>query len=128
MIVIKKKRLLIVDDSSGIRETLSDILSEIGYDVDVTDNGYEAINMVRNNSYDMIVMDIKMPGNGVETLKKIKEFFPSLKVILMTAYCNEDNYRKALIEDVHAIMYKPLNVERLIKLIENPDKKMCISI
>ncbi|MDZ4231041.1 MAG: response regulator, partial [Dehalococcoidales bacterium] len=65
---MEKTRVLIVDDMRGIRLTLGGILEDRGCDVAVVDDGYRAIDAVRQNHFDIIFMDIKMPGiNGVET-------------------------------------------------------------
>lgn len=117
----KKIKILIIDDNFGIRETLSDILAELGYYVDTLDNGYEAVTQVMNNSYDLIVMDINMPGNGIVTLKelkKLKKLYPTIKVILITACCHEERLKEVVNGGAYAVVYKPLDVDKLLKLIE----------
>ena len=115
----ESKSILIVDDDPGMTDTLSDILFEKGYDVDTTDNGYQAIKMVKKKSYDFALMDIKMPGiNGVETFKKVHKINPETKVIMMTAYFVNDLIKEAPEGGVFDIFHKPLDIEKVIKIIE----------
>ena len=86
----KKASILIVDDDIGMTETLADIFDDRGYDVAVAGDGYKAIGMIGERAYDIVLMDIKMPGiNGVETFKEVKRISSSTKVIMMTAYSVE---------------------------------------
>ena len=115
----EKTRLLIVDDDSGMTETLADILSDMGHDVDMAGDGYRAIEMIETNAYDVVLMDVKMPGiNGVETFKRVKHISPSTKFIMMTAYSLEDLLNEALEEGAYGIFYKPLDIDKVINLIE----------
>lgn len=112
--------ILIVDDDTGMTETMSDILDDMGYKVAVADDGYMAIDMIKENTYDIALMDIRMPGiNGVDTFKQVKAISPSTKVIMMTAYSVEDLIKQALEEGAYGILYKPLDLEKVEELIEN---------
>lgn len=122
-------RILIVDDDIGMSETLSDILSDVDYDVSITNDGYKAIDMIRKNSYDLVLLDIKMPVlNGVETYKKIKTINPYLKVIMMTAYSLGELVEEAINEGAFGIVYKPMNVKNLLAIIEKLLKNINILI
>lgn len=124
-----QNRILIVDDDIGMTETLSDILSELDYNIDTVNEGYKTIDMIRKNSYDLVLLDIKMPViNGVETYKKIKDIAPSLKVIMMTAYSVEELVEEALNEGAFGIIYKPLNIKNLLAIIEKLLKNIRILI
>ncbi|MBU7019301.1 MAG: response regulator [Theionarchaea archaeon] len=112
--------ILIVDDDHGIAETLADIFCEMGYDIDVAGNGYKAIEMVKMKIYDASLIDIRMPGiNGIETFKQIKRISPTTRVIMMTAYSLEDLMKEATLEGVCQIMYKPLDIDKVVDFIEN---------
>ena len=115
----EKASILIVDDDPGMTETLGDILRAFGYDVEVAGEGYRAVEMIKERAYDIIFMDIKMPGiNGVETLKEVKRLSPSTKVIMMTAYSVEDLVKEVLDEAAYGIIYKPLDMNKVIALVE----------
>ena len=95
-----------------------------GYSVAIARNGMEAIERVKEISFDIVFMDIKMPGiNGVETYKKIKEINPNSTVIMMTAYAVENLVQEALKEGAYDVIYKPLDVEKVVTLITRIEKE-----
>jgi len=119
----KKLSILIVDDDPGMTETMQDILGDMGYDVAVAEDGFRAIEMIKERAYDVALMDIKMPGiNGVETFKEVKEISPSTSVIMMTAYSVEDLVKEALDEGAYGIIYKPLDIERVVEFIKRVEQ------
>lgn len=125
----KKVSILIVDDDLGMTETLSDILDDMDYDVAVAGDGYRAIEMIGAMAYDIVLMDIKMPGiNGVETFKEVKRISPSTKVIMMTAYSVEDLIKEALEGGAYGIIYKPLDIDKVMDFIEKAEKGALILV
>jgi two-component system response regulator HydG len=117
--MVDKGSILIVDDDMGICETLSDIMEVKGYDTAIASDGYTAIQKVKEVAFDVILMDIKMPGiNGVETFKEIKRVRPETAVVMMTAYAVEDLIGEALREGAYGVLYKPFEMERMIGLLE----------
>jgi len=111
--------ILIVDDNVGLRTTLAMILRRKGYAVKLAGDGPEAIEHVKQRSFDIIFMDIKMPVmNGVETLKRIKQTRPESVVVMMTAYAVEQLIQDALREGAYDILYKPVDVDRILILME----------
>ena len=119
----KKTTILIVDDDLGMIETMTDILGDMGYDVDAAEDGYRAIEVVKEKEYDVALMDIKMPGiNGVETFKWIKRVSPSTKVMMMTAYSVDDLINEALEEGACGVMHKPLEIEKVVAFVEEMGK------
>ena len=115
-----KASILIVDDEMGIRETLLDILEDMGYYTVIAVDGYEAIQKVKENAFDVIFMDVRMPGiDGVDAFRKIKKLHPEIAVVLMTAYAVDDRIREAQREGAYSVLYKPLDVEMMIALVED---------
>jgi len=115
-----KVSILIVDDDAGMCETLSDIMEDKGFEVFVAFGGYAAIEKAKEMNFDVILMDIRMPGmNGVETFKQIKGIQPSAAVVMMTAYAVEDLITEALHEGAYGVLYKPFDMERMIGLIDS---------
>lgn len=115
--------ILIVDDNIGQCKTMSFILERNGYTVTSADNGPEAISIVEKSPFDIVFMDIKMPiMNGVETYKEIKKIRPGTKVIMMTAYAVEDLVQEALNEGAYAIIYKPLDIEKVLELVKKANE------
>ena len=114
-----KTKVLVVDDLRSIRLTLGGILEDEGYNVVTVENGYQAIEAARETHFDIIFMDIKMPGiNGVQTFREVKKIDPKATVIMMTAYSVEDLVKEALEEGAYAVVYKPFAIDRIIALIE----------
>ena len=119
-----KASILIVDDDAGMCETLSDIMEDKGYYTAIALDGYVAIEKVKEMDFDVILMDIRMPGmNGVETLKEIKSINPETAVVMMTAYAVEDLIMEALREGAYSVLYKPFDMERMIRLIDRIRKE-----
>jgi DNA-binding NtrC family response regulator len=119
MNVKRKPSILIVDDNISQTRTMNFILRRTGYDVDTAVNGPEAIEMVKDKPFEMIFMDIKMPlMNGVETYKKVKKIRPNAIVVMMTAYAVEDLVQEALEEGAAGIIYKPMDIDKVIDLIK----------
>jgi two-component system response regulator HydG len=119
-----KASILIVDDDVGMCETLFDIMEDRDYRPTIASNGYEAIEKVREATFDTILMDIKMPGiNGVETFKQIKKIRPEAVVVMMTAYAVEGLIEEALHEGACGVLRKPLDVKKMIELIEGAKER-----
>ena len=115
----EKANILIVDDDISLCKTLSSILGRKDYAVTTAQDGPEAIARVKERPFDMTFMDIKMPlMNGVETYRRIKKIRPKAMVVMMTAYAVEELVQEALQEGAYGITYKPLDIERVIAVIE----------
>jgi len=115
----EKASILIVDDNLGLCKTMTLILRRKGYDATSAKDGYEAIVKVKEGSFDLIFMDIKMPlMDGVETYKEIKKIRPDSVVIMMTAYAVEDLIQEALKEGAYGVLYKPLDMEKIFSFIK----------
>lgn len=113
---------LIVDDHVGMRTTLQDILEDEGYQVVSASSGDEAIEICQDRKFDIILMDVKMPGtNGVEAFRKIKLISKDTRVILMSAYSIDEIKLEALREGAIAFLQKPLDISQVLKLIEEDD-------
>ncbi|MHA1465490.1 MAG: response regulator [Candidatus Heimdallarchaeaceae archaeon] len=111
--------ILIVDDDLNMTETLEDILEAKGITVDIANDGFKAIEMVKKTDYQIVFMDIKMPGiNGVETLKEFNAINPLTKVVMMTAYSLEELVREAIDEGAYTILYKPIDIRKFLEIIE----------
>ena len=118
-------RILIVDDNNSLAKTVSFILKKKGYETLIANTGSEALTHASaNQDIDVVLMDIKMPDmNGVETFKKMKEMIPKAEVIMMTAYAVEDLIAEAMLEGAYGVIYKPLDIDKSIRLIEDAKTK-----
>ena len=114
-----KTNILVVDDLKSSRLTLGGILEDEGHNVVLAENGYQAIEAAKQIPFDLVFMDIKMPGiNGVQTFREVKKINPRAAVIMMTAYSVEDLVREALEEGAYAVVYKPFDMEHIVSIIE----------
>ncbi len=115
----QKFKLLIVDDNQDLCESLLDILELKGYEVMTVFNGYQAIAAVKKEQFNLVLMDVKMPGiNGIDTLKILKKISPGLKVIMITAFADDVFYRAGLQNGDFEVVRKPLNIERFLALLK----------
>jgi CheY-like chemotaxis protein len=84
---MKRATILVVDDEEHIRLLFKEELEDEGYAVDLASNGLEALEKVKRSAYDVIVLDIKMPGmDGIQALAEIKKISKDQPVILCSAY------------------------------------------
>lgn len=112
-------KVLIVDDEDTIRESLSAWLSKEGYQVHVADSGYTALEMMDKTDYDLMLLDIKMPGlNGLETLERIKAAEHNPAVIMITAHGSIETAVEAMKNGASDYLLKPFDPEELSLLME----------
>jgi len=113
--------ILVVDDDPGTCITLRNILIRKGYQVGIAHTGEEAIAMAQETAHDVIFIDMKLPTiNGLETYLAIREINQEAVAITMTAYRQEvtDLVEEALRNNAYTCLYKPLEMEELLKLVE----------
>ncbi|MFC7682176.1 response regulator [Paenibacillus sp. GCM10028914] len=109
-----KHKVLIVDDQNGIRILLMEVFSSEGYETYQAANGKIALDIVKKNEPDLVLLDMKIPGmDGLEILKHIKQMNPNIKVIMMTAYGELDMIKEAT--DLGALMHftKPFDIDEM---------------
>lgn len=112
------RRALVVDDDRMLARTLGEILELKGWRVQVATSGVEAVNVAAREDFDVVLMDIKMPGmDGVDAFKAMKASNPDIRVILMTAYTAEDRIGEAQREGVLRVLSKPVDVPSLLQLV-----------
>jgi two-component system response regulator HydG len=109
-----RNTVLVVDDDEAHRTMLSTLVGGWGYDVTEADDGSTAIQAVKERSYDLILMDVRMVKvSGLEALGQIKSFNPAIPVIIMTAYSSVDSAVEALKQGAHDYLTKPLDFDKL---------------
>ena len=112
--------LLIVDDEPSIVQSMKGLLQDEGFDVLTASNGYEALQMIDNESPDLVLLDIWMPGiDGLETLKEIKSGNPFIQVLVITGHGNVETAVKATKLGAFDLIEKPLSFDKVIVAIHN---------
>jgi two-component system response regulator HydG len=113
-----KQKILVVDDEQSHRLMLKAILTREGYAVSEADDGSSAVQAVEKESFDLILMDIRMGDmDGIEALRRIKKTSPSIPVIMMTAYASLKTAVEALKSGAYDYLTKPLDAEELKILV-----------
>lgn len=116
---LMKPSILIVDDDEVMQETLSDVLRKRGYEIFTVGSGNGALPMIKKNVIDLILLDMRLPDiDGLEVLKKIKEFDNEILVIMMTAYSDVQTAVSAMKSGAYDYINKPFELEELKLLIE----------
>ncbi|MGD8445641.1 MAG: response regulator [Desulfobacterales bacterium] len=111
-------RILVVDDELIVRDSLKEWLVEEGFSVDMAASGLEALDQLTKQSYQLMLLDIKMPGmDGVEVLQKAREISPELKVIMMTAYATVETAVEAMKIGALDYLVKPFDPETMVPMV-----------
>ncbi|WP_202707611.1 response regulator [Sporosalibacterium faouarense] len=114
------KKILVVDDEKNIRMTLSQCLKGENYDVELAVNGEEGLNKLEGNDFDLVLLDIKMPGlTGMEVLKKLRDKGNNINVIMMTAYGTIEKAVEAMKLGAIDFLSKPFTPEEIRKLVND---------
>lgn len=112
--------ILVVDDEASIRQSLSGLLSDEGFELLTASNGYEALKVIDSESPDLVLLDIWMPGmDGIETLKEIKKESPYIQVIIITGHGTIETAVKATKLGAFDFIEKPLSIDKVIVAINN---------
>ncbi len=114
------ERILIIDDEASIREALTDILEDEGYEILTAKDGIEGLHMMKTEAVDLVFLDIWLPHmGGVDVLKKIREDYPVVSVIIISGHANVDLAVKAIKIGAFDFLEKPLDLTRVLTLTRN---------
>lgn len=115
----KKEKILVVDDEKIVRESLFHWFQEEGYQVETAEDGETALRIFDKNKYDLLLVDMKMPGmSGLELLAKVKEIDKDTIVILITAFASVPTAIKALKDGAYDYVTKPVDPDELEHLVK----------
>src|SRR5512132_1336010 len=119
--------LLIVDDEPGMRQLLTHVFGRAGHTVRTAENGAKALELLRQESADLIVSDVKMPDmNGIELLRRLREFQPDAGVVLMTAFATVETAREAFKLGADDFIQKPFDVDELKLIVRKTLEKQAL--
>jgi len=121
------RRILIADDEEAARRGLGQILTEDGYEVFLASDGEEALRQVAQESPDILLTDLRMPGmDGHELLNRVRQGYPDMTVVIMTAHGTIRSAVQALQEGAEDYLTKPIDVEELEHLLDRLRKKKAL--
>lgn len=116
--------ILIIEDERSIRNTLKDILDNEGYETDLAENGEIGIKKIKQNDYNLIFTDIKMPKvDGIEVLEKSKELKPEIPIIMISGHGDIETAVDCIKKGAFDFIQKPLDLNRMLITIKNATDK-----
>ncbi|MGA9350526.1 MAG: GAF domain-containing protein, partial [Anaerolineae bacterium] len=112
------EKILVVEDDPGVLASCKRILAYKGYRVEGAGNGYQAIERVKDELFDLLLVDIRMPGmNGLETYQAIKEFNPDIIGVIITAYASMETAIEAIKLGFDGFLIKPFSLDELYAVV-----------
>jgi DNA-binding NtrC family response regulator len=120
-------KILVVDDEKLTLKNLKYILTKEGYEVKAVDNGMSALNLLKNEEFDLVITDLKMNMvSGLDILEKCKEWYPDTEVIMITAYGSIDSAIQAMKLGAYHYITKPFRLDELKILVKEALEKVKI--
>ena len=122
---MSKGRILLVDDDPLVIKTLQKCLANYGYQVETALSGAEAVEKVKQDDFDLIISDVRMPNmDGVETITKIRQIYQKknhktdIPAVMITGYSSDKAYRQAMELGVTDFLHKPFELEHFVKVVQ----------
>ncbi len=113
----EENMILVVDDTAITARWVGYVAGRLGFTPVLAFSGEDALNCLAQHHFVAVISDVEMPGmNGFELLQNIREFYPEMPVILMSASCNEERRRAARACGAQAFLEKPVNADQLARL------------
>ena len=121
-------KVLIVDDERAIRNSLGEILTDEGYEVDTAEDGAVALQKVEKEKFDVIFCDIKMPGmDGIEVLGKLTEMGIDAAVVMISGHADIDTAVECIKKGAFDFVQKPLDLNRILITIKNASERVTLT-
>ena len=121
-------KVLIIDDERAIRNSLGEILTDEGYEVDTAEDGASGLQQVEKEKYDVIFCDIKMPGmDGVEVLGKLTEMGLDSAVVMISGHADIETAVECIKMGAFDFVQKPLDLNRILITIKNASERVSLT-
>jgi CheY-like chemotaxis protein len=113
------RRILVVDDETYVRDLLARVLKRRPYDVDLAADADEALGLLAEHHYDLLLTDVVMPGmDGFELLRLVKAAYPQMTVIVLTGYARKQSISDFLLYGADDYLSKPFQVQTLLEAVD----------
>ncbi len=118
------QRILIADDEEVIREACFRIIKRMGYEVDVAVDGREAMDLLRDDHYDLLLLDLKMPAmDGMKVMAAVNREFPDLRIIIITGHGTQETAAETALAGAHDFLAKPFSPAQLRSAVKRITKQ-----
>ena len=115
-----RERILVIDDETNIVNSLKEILSDEGYDVLITEDGLNALDIIQSDPPDLLLLDVWLPGmDGIEVLKTVKTYHPEIEVLVMSGHGTIDTAVKATKLGAFDFIEKPFSMDSLTQSVKS---------
>lgn len=113
-----RERILVCDDDPRMRDTIVEMLTNEGFDVDTSDRAVDAIQRTMRTSYRALILDLKLPGlGGLDAIQVVKRFDESLPIIVMTGHASYETEQAARTAGIFYYLVKPFNLDELVAAV-----------
>jgi len=113
------EKILVVDDEVNIRNLLAQKLTDYGYEADTAKDGFDALRLIHQNGYNLVLSDVNMPAlNGIQMLEYLKRLNPDLPVVMLSAVKDIGTVREAVREGAYDYLLKPFDFDELLRTIK----------
>jgi len=124
LIYISMNKVLVVDDNRDLGMLTSEMLVERGFRVNIAFDGVSALAKIKQESYDLMILDYRLPGiSGLIVLKKTQQIRPNLRTIMISAFGDDSTKARARELGAYAFLDKPFNIDGLVKVARKALKK-----
>ena len=115
-----RRKILVVDDQESMRVLLQDMLEEIGYEVSLAEGGMQALKMLEESQFDLVLSDLNMPEmDGSVLLKEIKARYPGLPVVIITGYGTFHTEKRLMREGADGYISKPCTLAKIDRVLSS---------
>jgi DNA-binding NtrC family response regulator len=112
------KKILVVDDEKAILYALEIILEDMGHEVSTCQDSAEGIKLASNETYDLIITDLRMPGkNGAEVVKEVRAVNPEARILVITAFPGDPLASEALAAGAKGLLKKPFEIAKILDFL-----------
>lgn len=112
-------KILVIEDDPSLQELLQSTLEDEGHEVLAASEGNEAIELFRNQEFDLVITDVRLPGlDGVEVLRRLEKIQKKIRCIVITGYASEDVPIRSMRLGVHDYLFKPFSLRYFLKSVE----------